>query len=113
MSNGNAILVNWYTKLCASGRYMNYWLYHNLSMKHGLVKHMKYRMFFRKNLAILRELFIDNNYLAKSVNRVFYKTPSNLLYASQNSTNIIVINVVIQLKYTFLPYIIKIFPQIN
>nr|CAH7767041.1 unnamed protein product [Callosobruchus chinensis] len=77
----NVLLVDWFRKPTASGRFLNFNSYHKMGIKINLVKQMKARVtkisdatFLTSNLHTLANLFINNSYPRQLVHRILFST---------------------------------------
>lgn len=77
----NKIILNWYQKPTASGRYINYHSNHPLNQKYNTVIAMKNRIihisdpkFLQDNLKTLRNIFANNGYPKKILNKLIYNS---------------------------------------
>lgn len=79
------ILLDWYQKPTASGRYINFWSDHTNKVKINFIKQMKNRIlkishhtFVQKNLNKLKSLLLQNSYPVTLVNKILYATAGPL-----------------------------------
>lgn len=77
----NHIILDWYQKPMASGKYINYLSNHTTKIKINFIKQMKLRIqkishpsFLNKNLSKLKQLLIQNSYPKALVNKILYST---------------------------------------
>lgn len=120
-TNNNMLLIDWYRKPITSGRYINFWSYHKMSIKINLVKQMKNRVlnvsdqsFHIKNLGILMELFTNNSYPKQLLKQILYSTspleneaqvvPLNLDQSTNNGV-VAVADSTVPFRYISVPYI--------
>lgn len=79
----NSVILNWYQKPSASGRYINYQSNHPLNHKYNTVIAMKNRVkhisddrFLKDNLEKLFKMFLNNGYPANLLNKLIYSSNS-------------------------------------
>ena len=88
------IVLDWYQKQSASGRYLNYHSIHSLGIKKNLIKQMKKRItnisdnqFLNKNLRKLELDLIKNGYPKQLVNSLLFRTDAEMGERSLGQNN--------------------------
>ena len=116
----NKIVLDWYMKPTASGRYMNFYSNHTINQKVNTLLSMKNRVlyisdptFVNKNLKNLSDLFENNGYPRSLVKKLIFNTPVSD-YATDDGCS------VSTCQYKTLPYIdglscklVKVFSNVN
>lgn len=90
----NKIILDWYQKPSASGRFINFHSQHTYSQKLNTVKELKNRVCYisdesliKKNLRKLFEIFHNNGYPKHILNRLIHKRESTSITATQQTDN--------------------------
>lgn len=80
----NKIILDWYRKPTASGRYLNFHSSHSIKQKINILLGMRNRVlyisdpsFVDKNLRIISELFMNNGFPRGLVKKLVFNTPIN------------------------------------
>lgn len=107
----NKIILDWYQKTTASGRFINYFSYHPKNQKYNTVIAMKNRVthisdeiFLLANLKKLFNIFLNNGYPKHILNKLIYN--SNLFDGPTEPQNT-------QVKFKKIPYIKELSHQIT
>lgn len=108
--NDNVLMLDWYQKPTASGRYINFFSDHPYNMKINIIKAMKNRIlkichpnFRYKNLTILFNIFHNNGYPKNLLTKIIYNNITNDV--ANNTTNITDTILPTQIIYKKLPLI--------
>ena len=102
-TDNNSIILDWYQKDTASGRFINYFSNHPANQKYNTVVAMKNRIthishesFLHKNLKKLFDTFVNNGYPKHILKKLIYN--SNFYDGPTEASNV-------QIKYKKLPFI--------
>lgn len=105
-SMDNKLILNWYQKPTSSGRYINYFSNHPMTQKVNTVIAMKNRImhisdekFLKTNLKKLLNIFLNNGYPKRLLNRLIFNTSFYDGALEAVTTN--------DIKYKKLPYVPK------
>lgn len=100
----NRIVLDWYQKPTASGRFINYFSNHPTNQKFNTIIAMKNRIthisderFLVKNLKILFDIFLNNGYHASTLKKLIYSTSFYDGPIDRGNT--------LDIKYKKLPYV--------
>ena len=90
----NSILTDWYLKPTHSGRYLNYYSVSPFQYKINVIKNLIHRsthisspQFHNKNLKIIKQFLLNNNYPSSLINKIINTTTINSNNNSNNNNN--------------------------
>ncbi|XP_044764379.1 uncharacterized protein LOC123320947 [Coccinella septempunctata] len=93
-SENNRILLDWYQKPTASGRFINFHSQHPYNQKINMIKELKNRVCYisdesllKKNLRRLFEIFQNNGYPKNTLNRLIHNRESRLTTTTEQTNS--------------------------
>ena len=90
----NHIITNWFQKLTASGRCINYFSNHPIQQKKNIVYNLtdraislSHKSFHLSNSKKVKQIFLNNDYLSKFIDKNIKIRMNKIKYHSSNNSN--------------------------